>query len=177
MPTSVFNSDSRGDRSQAANDFWTDDFDLSLEIATAIGDFVGQWIAIIGRPAFQHVENVNLLTLELAGGNHLVEQLSAAADERFALPVFIGPRRLAEEADARGGLPTPNTVCVRFCTSTGHRVQDDFAANHVQRGGTLVGRNDRCGRRRSNSDREAIPLTGAFAATRLGWLRSGSSLA
>ena len=60
-----------------------------------------QRIAISGRPALEHVQDVNVLALQPARFNDLVEQLPAAADERLAQSIFVGTGRFAQKAQPR----------------------------------------------------------------------------
>src|SRR6185503_822767 len=86
---------------EAANEFRADEVELIFQVAAAIRKFVRQRISIPGRPAFKHVQDVNVLPLQPAGFNDLREQLSAATNERDASLVFIGARSLAQETQPR----------------------------------------------------------------------------
>ena len=67
----------------------------------AIGRLVGQGSAIARRAALEHVQNVHVRARERAGLDDLGQQLSGPADERLALAVFVGARRLAQKAEPR----------------------------------------------------------------------------
>ena len=54
-------------------------------------------VAIARRPALQHVGDENVLPREADAFQQLVEELARAADERQALAVLFGSRRLADE--------------------------------------------------------------------------------
>ena len=84
---------------------------MPLEEAAAIRSFIGQRISISGRPAFDHVANVHVFAPHPASFDDFVEQLTRLADERLALPIFVGTRHFADEhqpsigvADAEDGL-------------------------------------------------------------------------
>ena len=75
--------------------------DLPEQERLALLDFVGLGIAIAGRPALDHVGDVDLVTLEVYRLNHLRQQLPRAADKRDPLDVLVGARRLAHEHQIR----------------------------------------------------------------------------
>ena len=75
-----------------------DQIDLPKQKGLAGRDFVGLGIAILGRPAFDHVADVNV------GARHphpaldyIGEQLARAAHERLAARVLVGAGPLADE--------------------------------------------------------------------------------
>ena len=76
---------------QAADELRPDDAQLGVEVLAAVGGFVGQGRAVVRRPALEDVEDVDVLALQRAGLDDLVEQLAGAAHERLALAVFVGP--------------------------------------------------------------------------------------
>ena len=59
--------------------------------------FVALRRAVPRRPALDDVRDVDFFAPQAHGFDHVVEQLSGAADERFALLVFVGARRFADE--------------------------------------------------------------------------------
>ena len=110
------------------------------KIAAAIGKLGRQRVAISGRPAFEHVQDVDVFALDPARFDDLVEQLPATADERLAQSIFVRPRRFAKKAqpririaDAEYGLRS-RAGQLRAARATG-----DLLLDHVQR---QVGRSD-----------------------------------
>ena len=95
----------RGEGPQAADVFGLNDLQLAFVEALAVGDLVVGRIAVLRRAAFEHVQNEDVFALQSTGFDDLVQQLTSSAYEGLALPVLIGPRSLAEEADARLGIP------------------------------------------------------------------------
>ena len=54
--------------------------------------------AVFGRPAFEDVGDEDLVAAQAhALGDHVRQELAGAADERLALPVFVGARSLTDE--------------------------------------------------------------------------------
>ena len=76
------------------------EFDLALEVVAAAARLLGARIAVAGRPALEHVGDVDVLPREAEGLQHRRQQLARAADERLALPVLLGAGRLADEHPA-----------------------------------------------------------------------------
>ena len=85
---------------KAANEFRADQVELIFKIAAAICKFVGQRIAISGRPAFDHVEDIDVFPFDPTRFNNLIEQLTAAANERLSQSIFVCSRRFAKKAEA-----------------------------------------------------------------------------
>ena len=73
------------------------DVDLPEQERLAAGHFVGLGVAVAGRPALEDVGDVDVLPRVAHRLDDLGEQLAGAADERLALDVFVGARRLADE--------------------------------------------------------------------------------
>ncbi len=85
-------------RPETAEELRLDDRQLGVEVFTAVGGFVRQRRAIVRRPAAEDVHDVNVLAAEFhALGDDVGKQLTRPADERFALPVFVCARGLADE--------------------------------------------------------------------------------
>jgi len=63
-------------------------------------NFLGQRVAVLGRPVAHDIGDENLAAVEPNAGEELVEELAGGADERLPLEVFVVPRRLAQEEDA-----------------------------------------------------------------------------
>src|SRR3954469_9496184 len=76
-----------------------DQRDLAIQVLAAGGYLVGQWVAIVRRPALQDVRNVDVLPLEPDRAQHLLEQFPGGADERARLLVLVVAGRLADEHD------------------------------------------------------------------------------
>jgi hypothetical protein len=124
-----------GHGAEAADKFWLNDRQLPLEEIATVGGFRGGWIPITGRTALQDVENVHILAPQRAGFDDLVEQLTGAADKRFALPVFIRARGLAQEHEPGQRIPHAKyrlrTGGSQFATLL---TRGDFSAHTSQRG-------------------------------------------
>src|SRR5262245_45105815 len=71
--------------------------DLTKQEWLALLHFVRFGITVAGRPALDHVGDVDILTPEVDRFDDLRQQLSRAADERLALNVFVCPWRLTHE--------------------------------------------------------------------------------
>ncbi len=84
-------------RAQRHDDLRADDADLPHQEWRAGIALVAFGSAIARRPALHDVGDVDLLALEAHGGDHVVEQLSGAPDERQALLVFVSARPFADE--------------------------------------------------------------------------------
>src|ERR1051325_6085138 len=61
-------------------------------------------LAIARRAAAINIANDHVLTLHAHRLDHLSEQLSGAADKRFALRIPAGARRLTDKHQARGSI-------------------------------------------------------------------------
>ena len=90
----------RRDAAEADDDFRADQRHLVAQPADAGLLLLGQRVAVLRRAAFDDVRDVDVhFAVQIDGGEHLVEQLSAAADERLALQVLVFARALADEHD------------------------------------------------------------------------------
>ena len=116
--------------------------DLPEQERLAGGHFVGLGVAVAGRPALEDVGDVDVLARVAHRLDDLGEQLAGAADERLALDVFVGARRLAHEhqirarvADAVDDLLPPLRVQL-----AADAVAEVFADRGQGRGGCRIGR-------------------------------------
>ena len=66
-----------------------------------ICDFVQRGIAVSRRPPWHDIGDIDVGARDSDRGQHLVEQLSRAADKRDALLVLLRTRRLADEHEPR----------------------------------------------------------------------------
>ena len=88
----------RGTSPKAANELRLDDRQLGVEILAAVGRLHRQRRAVVRRPAAEDVHDVNVLAAEFhALGDDVGKQLTRPADERFALPIFVRARGLADK--------------------------------------------------------------------------------
>ena len=78
---------------------WPNDLDLPLQIRRASCNFIRRWLAVGWGAAFDDVRYVYLLAPQAHAGDHGVEQLPGAADERAALLILIFARAFADEED------------------------------------------------------------------------------
>ena len=74
-----------------------DDFNLAANVRTACVELVLLGIAILGRPAFHHISDVDVVACQMHRFDDVGEKLPRPPDERFALDVFVAARRLADE--------------------------------------------------------------------------------
>src|SRR5258708_35758712 len=63
--------------------------------------------AIARRTALDDVRDVNVLTPQPHRLDHVIEQLAGAADERFALRVFVRPWAFTHEHQFSAGIANP----------------------------------------------------------------------
>ena len=75
----------------------TNYLNLLKEERLACFDLIRFRVAIVRRPALDDVGDVDVGARQADGFDDLGEQLPGAADERLALHVFVGARRLADE--------------------------------------------------------------------------------
>ena len=90
-----------GDRAQAADVLRVDQIELPEQEPPAVARLFRRGVAVARRAALEHVEDVHVVSRELAGLEHLREELPRTAHERLAEPVLVGARRFAHEAEPR----------------------------------------------------------------------------
>ena len=107
----------RGECSQGDDDLWLNAVDLLKEERLAGLDLVGLGIAVLRRPAFDDVRDIDVVAAESDGLDDLGQQLAGTPDKRNALDVFVSSRRLADEhqvgrwiANAKYDLPPAEPV-------------------------------------------------------------------
>ena len=64
-------------------------FELPLQKWNAGHDFFRTRVAVVGRAAFEHVANKNILSQQTHRGDDLIKELAGAADKRPALLIFV----------------------------------------------------------------------------------------
>ncbi|TWU60774.1 hypothetical protein Poly51_10550 [Rubripirellula tenax] len=89
------------DRAQAHDVFGAKDGKLLFVERSTVGDFFGFGVSVSRRPAFDGVQNVGVTAVELAGLDHLGQQLARLADEGPALAIFVGPGGFPKEHESR----------------------------------------------------------------------------
>src|SRR6266852_4566009 len=83
-------------------------FNLSKKKRLARSDFIGFGISIIGRPALDHVADINVAAPKThAALDDIGQQLAGAADERLAARIFVGAGRLADKHELRIRIADP----------------------------------------------------------------------
>jgi hypothetical protein len=97
----------RREVAERADDPRLDQPHLPPEVGLAGLDLQRLGVAVAGRAALQHVGDEDVLAGEADLFQQLVQQLAGAADERQALTVLFGPRRLADEHQAGIGVASP----------------------------------------------------------------------
>ena len=118
----------RGAGPEATDHFRANRVELAKQIGRAGGDFVVLGQAIFRRPAFHDVADVDVLAAQTHRLDHLREQFSGAADERFALNIFVVPRAFTDEHEL--GLRIPDAeddVRARFVQLAARAIADVVA--------------------------------------------------
>ena len=122
------------DRPHAADKLGPYQLQLTIQEWSAMASLLGGWIPVTRRTAFEHIENINLVTFHLAGREDSIEQLPRAAYERLALSVFVGSRRFAQDAQSSPGIAHAKD---RLSSGLGQfltpRALDHFRAQHLER--------------------------------------------
>ena len=106
--------------------------DLALQVRQALRHFLGLRVAVVGRPALEHVGDEHLLARQTDAAQHGIEQTAGAAHEGLALLVFLGARApRPPPASCALRSPTPNTVRVRHCVQPALRAAGHFGCDGV----------------------------------------------
>src|SRR5689334_4018368 len=82
---------------QRADERRSDYFNLLQQERLARLDFVRFRIAVVRRPAFDDIRNVDLRSRQAGGLQEFVEQLSRRANERLTLLILVESRRFSDE--------------------------------------------------------------------------------
>jgi hypothetical protein len=90
---------------QANNHLRPDRINLPHEIGRARRDFIFFGSAILGRPAFHNIADVNVFALQTHRLDHLVQQFPSASNERQTLRVFIRARPFSDKHELRRRIP------------------------------------------------------------------------
>src|SRR5690606_9337175 len=75
-----------------------------FEVGQAVSHLVRQGIAVVVRPAFEQVADIDLAPLQLDGGQNPGEELSRLADEGYTLLVFVKAGGFADQNNVGGGI-------------------------------------------------------------------------
>src|ERR1700687_4299461 len=93
---------------------------------------------ILRRTALHHIADVNVFATNAHGSDHVVEQLSGAADERLSLRIFIRARTLAYEHDSRVRITHPeDDVGASLAQHTARTIAQVFT-NHAESSRSVV---------------------------------------
>ena len=95
MESSVFSSELRREGAQRHDHLRLDDVDLAEQELLARLHFVRFRIAVLRRPALDHVGDVDVFPLQADRLDDLRQLLPGAADKRDALDIFVAAWRLA----------------------------------------------------------------------------------
>ncbi len=87
----------RGELAERDDHLGLDGINLPEQELLTLLDLVGLRIPVARRPALDHVCNVHVRARKADGGDDLRQQLPRPPDERLALDIFIGARRLANK--------------------------------------------------------------------------------
>ena len=79
----------RGEPTECQNDAWLYQFELTHQVGLTSVHFVGQRIAISGRPMLEHIADVHLLTLQLDRTKNLGQQLPRLTNKWTPLLVLV----------------------------------------------------------------------------------------
>src|SRR5207249_5115985 len=94
-----------GGEPQRAEKRGLEDRKLLFQIRETLLHFTGRRSSVLGRAALEHVADVDLLTLQIDGGDHLVEELAGATDEGEPFQVLVPARGLADEDEPGARAP------------------------------------------------------------------------
>jgi hypothetical protein len=107
--------------SQGDDQLRPDQFDLPLEIGQAGGRFLRRRRAVLRRPAFDRIGDIDIASTPQADGRqHVVEKFSRLADEGLAALVFLRARAFTDEK--------PVSVDI---TDTQYRLLARLAQGHI----------------------------------------------
>ena len=122
------------DTPQTTDELGLNDFQLSLKKRAAAGRFVGTGIAISRGSAFEHIENVDVFTLQLhAFVDNVGEEFPGPTNERFPLAIFVSARCFAEEAESRLGITdAKHCLCPGGSQFVAERAGSHFVAQQLQ---------------------------------------------
>src|SRR5689334_21260023 len=84
----------RGRTTKTDKDIGIGKLDLAQDEGQADLRFLRRRRAVAGRPPGHDIRDVDAAAIESDRGEHAVEQLAGAADERQAFEVLVAPRRL-----------------------------------------------------------------------------------
>src|SRR3990172_9709730 len=94
-----------GELSQRDDDLRSNEIDLFLQERFAGRHLVRLRIAVLGRPALDHIGDINVLALHSHSlGDDVGQKLPGPADERLSLQIFIAPRPFTDEHQLRLGM-------------------------------------------------------------------------
>ena len=122
----------RGKGAETADDFRFDGGELPSKKWITSGNFIRLGIAIVRRPAFENVADIDLFALQIDGFDDLGEKLAGAADERQALLVFVVAGSFTDEYQFGIGIAgAKNDVRARWSELAALAVAD-FSANEIE---------------------------------------------
>src|SRR4030043_175032 len=91
----------RGNAAQGADHFGLDDPELLFQERKTRLDFLTFRVPVMGRPAFDHITNINIFPLEAhAAFNDLCQKLTRFADKRSSRCIFFRAGPLAHKHEA-----------------------------------------------------------------------------
>lgn len=70
----------------------------------ALVNFVRLGFAVVRGTTLQNVADIHFLALEVNCLKNLVQELSGSSDKRFALSIFVCPRRFSDKNDVGVGV-------------------------------------------------------------------------
>ena len=155
MPSRVAEQRLRRGIAERDQDVRVHQLDLALDEGQADLRLLRRRRAVAGRPPRNDVGDIGLAAIEADRGDHAVEQLARAADERQALDVLVAAGRLADEHHARLriavgehelGRGRSQRAAVEFVEQRAQRLQRRRGARGLARGGDRrIGRRRRLG--------------------------------
>ena len=113
--------DSHGVAAKSDDELWLEQPYLLVKPWAAGCHFLGQRVAVAGRPAFDDIGNKDLWPREADGAEKVVEQLAGSPHEGPALSILMEARTLANEHDL-GALValSGHNLCSLFAEAAGN---------------------------------------------------------
>jgi hypothetical protein len=135
-----FENGLRGGAAQADDYFGGDGVNLAQQEWRALADFIFFWSAIFRRAAFHDVADVDIISLQAHGFDHLRQKFSGTANERESLHVFVVTRTFAYEHKFGFGIAIAENYFVarlmklaaRAFAEIGSNLQEGIVGNFVK---------------------------------------------
>jgi hypothetical protein len=93
-----------GDSPDRENQARLNPFDLTLQVCRACLDFLRTRISVGRRPALQNIRDIDIAARQANRSQHLIQQQTRFADERFSDAIFVRAGRLANDHPVRSSI-------------------------------------------------------------------------